>query len=248
MRNAPRTLSLILLACFGGIAFGGGGEHPGSPKAAYEAMQQEIADARKARDYTKAREIQSERPLEFLDAWQGHAAEAEGEEILYLARIFGLAQRHWQAMDNYERCAGVEELPMRTRVEAMVGHGKSLYLVILEGDYDPIDTPAILERSEAFLAAMAGEEFAASRSTHRLNLARCREQLGDKDEALDHYLSAAREKPSSAYGISRSVMPALMAGVHDLDAYDGLRKRGAELAGELRSIYAKHATSFAWSR
>ncbi|MHC4862418.1 MAG: hypothetical protein ACYTDY_20285, partial [Planctomycetota bacterium] len=81
-----RTLALtvLILTVLAPVLLAEEGEKPEGPKAAWEAMQKAMMEARQAKDYATYRSIRQSRPAEFLDAWEKAGGKAEGEELYHL--------------------------------------------------------------------------------------------------------------------------------------------------------------------
>jgi hypothetical protein len=165
------------------------------PKTAWEAMQEEISEARRSRDYAKARDLRLNRPTEHLAEFEKSGGSAEGEERLYLARIYQAAQRLDSAMDAFAACAGDERLTARRRPEAVAGVSTCLSRRVKSGEIGVDVAAAPLLRIEILLNGMEGPGVATLRSTAEQRLAYVRQHLGHRSGP-----TAGREAPRGHAG------------------------------------------------
>ncbi|MHC4473093.1 MAG: TlpA family protein disulfide reductase [Planctomycetota bacterium] len=234
-----RTLALtvLILTVLAPVLLAEEGEKPEGPKAAWEAMQKAMMEARQAKDYATYRSIRQSRPAEFLDAWEKAGGKAEGEELYHLGLFYGMAKRHLDAMAAYRTCAKDEKLDAVWRERARGAFGNAVYGAVSSS---AVKGEAALEAVAEMEAFAKEAEEPETKGSLLSRAGHCLSAVGRHDAAIARFLDAARASPSLAYGSARSAVGELMGGTWDMDAYDALRKRGTEIVTELTGLMEKH--------
>jgi tetratricopeptide (TPR) repeat protein len=207
------------------------------PKGAWEAMQKELMEVRRARDFTTYRSLQQSKPREFLEAWDKAEGNAEGEQIYYLGLFYGAAGRHLDAIGAHRTCATDEELDANLREQARAAFAGAVYGAVNAKDLAGEAAVKAVAEVEA-LAAVAEKPETQGAMLQRA--AYCLSALGKHEAAIERFLGAARANPALAYGAGRGAMGELMGGTWEMAAYDGLRMRGKAIITELTALHQKH--------
>ena len=206
-----------------------------SPKSAWQKMEQELNDARQARDYKTFTDVRSKRPKEFLAAWAKSGKQAAGEELAYLGRFQSMGEQPVAAMKSFLSAVGDKSVSDELRTQAKVSYASAMVAAMAAGQLDDQAADEAIKVAAGFAESVGGE---GPRGLIAMSIGNGHNQRKRHDAAIAAWMDAARINPGSASNAARSIFGALQHQALDLEKIGSVQARGKELLGELVKLYS----------